>query len=526
MQSLSSIILLSFINHGQCLQCLYDDNQYASFSDQNAPMTFTDTLLATYVQLGYVKDPVLVSKVETCADYENDGELSFSDVIKLTYVYLGYLTPPSHFFEAVERDSLLLFSATKVFRHSSIEYGVAAIKAMMRPYYRVVDAHEDSEEFRSSYNLLKYKCIIFLSTTGNVLNEKQERNFESFMKLGGSFVGIHAATDTEYDWSYYGSLVGAYFSGHPAQQNVSVKLTNANHPINSNSNIPVPWIIFIEPYNFNRVPADKTILLALDESTYTGGTMGDNHPISWCSEKTNNMGRMYYNGMGHREDIFDNSVYMQHLKHGIMWASNYELQSPSPPPPPPMPFAPVMTGYEIVEFFGYNETTFPLSWSYENKIMCTLTSSDSRPRKDLLSMKSYSGSWSFWIENRVPRPGNSGLYYFMKTGESNPWSAAPEMQVAGPDHGNQNTDEQSFGALYYKVAPTTYPEYPGRINDWNVLEVSYNHQTHIVTHSINGVNVVTYSQLDHSWGSDEGHIFLQHHGEYDVCYRNAQIKMM
>ena len=66
-------------------------------------------------------------------------------------------------------------------------------------------------------NLALYDAVVFLSTTGDVLNADQQAAFERYIQAGGGYVGIHAASDTEYTWKWYGHLVGAYFRGHPAQ---------------------------------------------------------------------------------------------------------------------------------------------------------------------------------------------------------------------------------------------------------------------------------------------------------------------
>ena len=71
-----------------------------------------------------------------------------------------------------------------------------------------VDATEDAAAFTAE-NLAKYDMVIFLCTTGNVLNDAQQAAFEGYVQGGGGYAGIHSASDTEYDWAWYGGLVGA-----------------------------------------------------------------------------------------------------------------------------------------------------------------------------------------------------------------------------------------------------------------------------------------------------------------------------
>lgn len=109
---------------------------------------------------------------------------------------------------------VLVFSKTEGFRHNSIDEGIAAIQQLGLDNNFGVDATEDASLFTTE-NLNQYAAVIFLSTTGNVLNSEQQTAFEQYIQSGGGFVGIHAASDTEYDWPWYGGLVGAYFDSHP-----------------------------------------------------------------------------------------------------------------------------------------------------------------------------------------------------------------------------------------------------------------------------------------------------------------------
>ena len=136
---------------------------------------------------------------------------------------LGVATTPA----AAER--ILVFSKTAGFRHASIPDGIAAVRELGAAHDFAVDATEDATWFTDD-RLATYDAIVFLSTTGDVLDDAQERAFERYIRGGGAFVGIHAASDTEYDWPWFGGLVGTYFKGHPAvQRSVSIVEDRA-HP--------------------------------------------------------------------------------------------------------------------------------------------------------------------------------------------------------------------------------------------------------------------------------------------------------
>ena len=89
-----------------------------------------------------------------------------------------------------------------------------------------VDATENAADFNDA-NLAKYDVVIFLCTTGDVLNAAQQAAFERYIQGGGGYAGIHSASDTEYDWSWYGGLVGAYFRDHPGVPGVNQQFQQA-----------------------------------------------------------------------------------------------------------------------------------------------------------------------------------------------------------------------------------------------------------------------------------------------------------
>ena len=212
----------------------------------------------------------------------------------------------------------LVFSKTAAFRHGSIPAGVAAIQKLGADHGFTVDATEDSGAFTDE-NLAKYDVVIWLSTTGDVLDPSQQAAFERYVKAGGGYAGVHAASDTEYDWPWYGELVGAWFSGHPAGTPAhTVKVQDPAHP--STAGLPSLWNRTDELYNFRTNPMGKVhVLASLDESSYSGGTMGAEHPISWCRDYDG--GRAWYTGLGHTDASFSDPQFLTHLLGGIRTAA-------------------------------------------------------------------------------------------------------------------------------------------------------------------------------------------------------------
>lgn len=211
-------------------------------------------------------------------------------------------------------DKVLVFTKTSKYRHKSIETGVKTVEALGKENNFEITHTEEASLF-STENLKNYKLVVFLSTSGDVLNEKEQIAFETFIKNGGSFMGIHAATDTEYEWPWFGKLVGAYFLDHPKQAKATVIKVDGKHI--STSHLPHKWVRYDEWYNFKSVNKDINVLLNLDETTYEGGKHGENHPIAWYHEFDG--GRSFYTGLGHTVESYTEPEFKQHILGGILY---------------------------------------------------------------------------------------------------------------------------------------------------------------------------------------------------------------
>ncbi|WP_396278734.1 ThuA domain-containing protein [Kibdelosporangium aridum] len=212
---------------------------------------------------------------------------------------------------------IMVFSKTAGFRHDSIPAGIQALRELGSANNFTVDATEDAARFTTA-NLAQYKVVVFLNTTGDVLNATQQTAFEQYIAGGGGYVGVHAAADTEYNWPFYGNLVGAYFHSHPQIQQVTVRVDDLAHP--STAHLPAAWVRTDELYNYRTNPrSDAKVLARLDESTYTGGNMGADHPIVWC--KNYQGGRAWYSGLGHTQQSYTEGNFRTMLLGGIRWVA-------------------------------------------------------------------------------------------------------------------------------------------------------------------------------------------------------------
>ena len=227
----------------------------------------------------------------------------------------------------------LIFSKTAAFRHTEcIPSGTVAIAQMAQRNGFTVDATENAADFNAA-NLAKYDVVIFLCTTGDVLNAAQQAAFEAYIQGGGGYAGIHSASDTEYDWSWYGGLVGAYFRDHPGVAGVNQQFQQATINVEDRKSaatkrLPAQWTREEEWYNFRTNPReDVHVLMSVDESTYDprgysvpGGSppMGD-HPISWCHEYDG--GRAFYTALGHKGVYWKEPLLLSHVLGGIQMAA-------------------------------------------------------------------------------------------------------------------------------------------------------------------------------------------------------------
>ena len=213
---------------------------------------------------------------------------------------------------------VLLFSRTAAYRHDSIAAALQALTDLATTGGYIAEATEDPTQFSAS-NLTRFQVVVFLNTTGDVLDDAQQGAFEDWMNAGGSFVGVHSACDTEYDWPFYGALIGAYFKSHPAVQLANVRVEVANHP--AMAGVASPWNLRDEWYDFQSNPRPNvTVLATVDESSYTGGTMGNDHPIVWA-HPTAGGGRAFYTGMGHGSESYADPTFRGHLVGALRWAA-------------------------------------------------------------------------------------------------------------------------------------------------------------------------------------------------------------
>jgi len=207
---------------------------------------------------------------------------------------------------------VLVFTKTTGFRHASIPAAIQAVKTLGTSNGFAVDATEDGGAFTDG-NLAGYDAVVFLLTTGDILDETQQASFQRYVHAGHGWVGVHSASDTEYDWPWYGGLVGAYFADHPAIQPAILDVAEPR------DGLPAKWMRTDEWYNFQSNPRPSVHVLAtIEESSYDGGRMGSDHPIAWRHDYDG--GRAWYTAGGHTDEAWSEPLFLSHVLSGIEYA--------------------------------------------------------------------------------------------------------------------------------------------------------------------------------------------------------------
>ncbi|MEW2134204.1 ThuA domain-containing protein [Streptomyces sp. NPDC005435] len=420
---------------------------------------------------------------------------------------LGCVTGPA---AARPSDSgrVLVFSKTAGFRHDSIPDGIAAVRQLGDTGGFTVDATEDAAAF-TARNLRRYDAVVFLSTTGDVLNPAQQRAFEGYIRQGGGYVGVHAAADTEYDWPFYGGLAGAYFQSHPAIQPATVVVEDHAHP--ATAALPGRWERTDEWYNYRSDPRERAhVLASLDESTYSGGTMNGDHPIAWCQEYQG--GRSFYTGGGHTKESYADPAFRAHLLGGLKWATGAAQADCRPE-----------NGYHPL----FDGTAASLeNWRQAGPGSFTLADDGTLTSTGGMGLLWYAASgltsYSLKLDWKVTGDGNSGVFVGFPPSDD-PWSAVDngyEIQIDATD-----VPEKTTGAVYgFQSADLAARDRalnpPG---EWNTYEIRV--QGERLRVRLNGVPVNDFTNTDPARSLRDGHIGLQNHGEGDqVSFRDVRIK--
>ncbi|KAL9935990.1 hypothetical protein V8E36_004832 [Tilletia maclaganii] len=256
------------------------------------------------------------------------------------------------------RQRVLVFTKTARFRHDSIPAAIQAVTELgnaTTPGWDTIASEDDAAIFASRDTVNQFDALIFISTTGEVLSDSASAVMRQYIQDGGSFVGVHAASDCQTEVPWYGRLVGAYFRVHPEMTNATLDVADRSHP--SVSFLPGgTWDVYDEIYTFNGDPRanNHKVLLTVDDDSYPDAAttkelraqlMGLPHPLAWYKDGSNpstngllsgnstttpqpndgtgGPGRAWYTSLGHRPETYtSDALFRRHLSEGIQWTLN------------------------------------------------------------------------------------------------------------------------------------------------------------------------------------------------------------
>lgn len=415
-------------------QRIFKSGEFDSLTDWNTIELYATHDEAVYIVNGHVNNAIKKIRVGADGAPLTQGKIALQEEYSEIFYRNVEIRPLAAHYGGPEY-KVLVFSKTAGFRHQSIPAGIEAVKVLGKSNRFTVDATEDATKFTDE-NLKQYKAIIFMSTTGDVLNEAQQTAMQNYIHAGGGFVGVHAASDTEFEWPWFEKLVGAYFSKHPpGTPTATVKLEDPSAP--SMSSLPLTWSRTDEWYNFRSNPRAKgvKVLATLDESTYRGGEMNGDHPITWCQEFEG--GRSWYTAMGHTRESFTDPLFLFHLLGGIQYAAGTDGQ-------PPVGAKVLFDGKDASQWTHPDGSA--IKWPVSNGVM------ESKTRVGDILTKEKFGDIQLHVEFKVPAVkspntrneitneqsmGNSGIYL----------QSHYELQILD-SYDHPLVDKNDIGAVY------------------------------------------------------------------------------
>ncbi|WP_066944124.1 ThuA domain-containing protein [Streptomyces lushanensis] len=416
----------------------------------------------------------------------------------------AFLTPAATAQAADPAYKVLVFSKTAGFRHDSIPAGTQAIRDLGAANNFTVTATEDSAAFTTA-NLAQFKTVVFLSTTGDVLNDTQQSALQSYLDGGGGYVGVHAAADTEYGWPQYEGIVGAWFKSHPAIQQATLKTEDRAHA--ATSHLGQTWSRTDEWYNYRANPRGNVrVLQSLDEGSYSGGDMSGDHPITWCHPQGN--GRSFYTGLGHTAESYADPAFRNLLLGGIRYAAGFAKAD-----------CRAETGYTPI----YNGST--TGWAQAGPGSFTNTDATLTSTGGMglywYQAKQYN-AYSLKLDWRMPGDDNSGVFvgFPSSTDPNSAVNQGYEIQIDATD-----TADKTTGSIYgFKSADIAARD--GALNPpgaWNTYEIRVEGERLQVF--LNGVKINDFTNTDPVRSLQQGYIGIQNHGTGDdVSFRNIRIK--
>lgn len=358
---------------------------------------------------------------------------------------------------------LLVFTACKGFRHSSIPYATTALKVLGKQTDAFTVVESDDPNVFQPDRLRQFDAVCFNNTTGELFTDAAlKKSLVDFVLNGGGLVGIHAAADCFYEWPAYGEMMGGYFDGHPWNEEVTIRVEEPDHPLTRMFH-GQPLKIADEIYQF-RAPYSREklrVLLRLDpqgtDMTKSGIKRTDqDFAVSWIHNQ--GLGRVFYCSLGHRHDVFWNPAVLAYYLAGIQFALG-DL------PANALPSRQLgLDGWQ--HLLGGQDLTGwiapPDAWAVRDGILGRVG-----PGGDIWSEQTY-GDFILNVEFMISPGGNSGIFF--RTGDIHDCvQTGIEMQVFD-SFGRESLGKHDCGAIYDCLAPSKNAMRPP--GKWNHVKIT------------------------------------------------------
>lgn len=387
-----------------------------------------------------------------------------------------------------EGAALLVFSKTQGYRHKSIENGKKMLENIAKNHHFKLVFSEDAKLFNRK-TLAGFDAVLFLNTTGDVLNLKQQKAFEDYIESGGGFVGVHSAADTEDDWPWYSKMLGADFDGHsmtPHLQKAAVKVVEKQKkhkevtPASALWSLPSKeFVFFDEWYTFKNIQKHINPLFVLDPNSFVGASTENFHPIAWFHRFKK--GRVFYTGFGHAKSTYQNSFFIRHLTGGIFYAMGRSKDYLNPVrteqwQPVPKKISPPSKGETpsdaIVLFDGSNlaawENYEASNWVVDNGVLRVQVGKKRKGNASQIKTKQKFGDIQLHIEWKTPLnyqnkgqdKGNSGVFFMDQF----------EVQVLD-SYKNKTYPNGQAGSIYKQKIPMVNASLPP--GEWQSYDIVF-----------------------------------------------------
>jgi PKD repeat protein/type 1 glutamine amidotransferase len=340
-----------------------------------------------------------------------------------------------------------------------------------------VDQVKNSANGFTARHLSHYSAVVFLNTTGDALDADEQAVFEEFFHNGGGFVGIGSAIETNPGWQFLTDILGTRSSAKLPAQAATNKVADRVH--DASKNLPEYWNLNDTYYNWtSNVRGFSHVLTTVSDAPFnktgdgptinavTGGTMGADHPVTWCKDYKG--GRSYYtnhgafSGPGNADDAYDDPNFAKELVGALTWAAGQSDPNYSDCG------ATVLANYQQVKVSGPPNTSEPIGFDQlpDGRILQTDRrggvrlhnpatgttqiladfASTSVPLTQRIYTNSEDGMYGPGIDNNFATNHWVYLYYSPQivtnikysdgtTGHTNDFSAAPFFNGAAPTQG-------------------------------------------------------------------------------------------